>query len=126
MDGAHTHGHGGDGLVLAVIAAVVLIAGGSGAAKAVDRALITVLVVAGAVIGVAIAGVVALLVYRARRDRPGRPIAAPVAYQLPPTAPQRLEVPDHPAIAPAREIHLHLSVSPDELAAIMRHVRKDG
>jgi hypothetical protein len=32
-----------------------------------------------------------------------------------------LEESHKPAIGPGREIHLHLNVSPDQLAAIMRH-----
>jgi len=33
----------------------------------------------------------------------------------------RLEVSERPAIAPSREIHLHLNATPDQLAAILRH-----
>jgi pimeloyl-ACP methyl ester carboxylesterase len=70
-------------------------------------------------------GGIALLVYRPRRDRPGRPIPAPAMYQLPPAAPQDLEDPQRPAIEPGREIHLHLNVSPGQLAVILRHHSKE-
>jgi hypothetical protein len=32
-----------------------------------------------------------------------------------------LESSRKPGIGPAREVHLHLNVSPDQLAAILRH-----
>jgi hypothetical protein len=35
--------------------------------------------------------------------------------------PPHLEAPARPAVEPPREVHLHLTVSPDQLAAIMRH-----
>ena len=77
---------GGGGLVLAVIAAAVLI--GSGAASAIASALVTVLIVTGVVITLAVAGVIALLVYRTRSERPGRPIEArPVVPATPGFAP---------------------------------------
>ena len=116
---------GGGGLVLiAVIAAAVLI--GSGAASAAVSALVTIVIVIGCVLGLAVLGAVACLVYRGRSgprrsDRPGRPIAALPVYQLPPESRPRLEETSKPAIGPGREIHLHLNVTPDQLAAIMRH-----
>ena len=99
-------GGGGGGLALAVIAAAVLI--GSGAVSAAVSALVTVAIIVGAVLVLAVAGVVAWLVYRARSvpapsDRPGRPVAAPVAYQLPPEVRPQLEESHKPAIEPPRE-----------------------
>jgi hypothetical protein len=87
LDGAHTHGPQGGGLVMAVIAAAILL--GSGAASAVASALVTIAVVLGCVIGLAVLGGIGWLVYRVRSgpvrsDRPGRPVAARQVSQLPP------------------------------------------
>lgn len=102
-----------------MIAVVVILAGSGGAAIA--SAVETVLIVLGSVIGLAVAGVVGLLVHRARQDRPGRPIAAPVMYQLPPEPRPRLEEPSKPAIEPSREIHVHIHVADaTQAAAIIR------
>jgi hypothetical protein len=114
---------GGGRLVLAVIAAAVLI--GSGAASAIASALVTILIVIGSIIGLAVLGGIAWLVYRARQDRPGRPIVSPAVYRLPPGAPPRLQGPGRPALEPGRELHLHLTVSADQLAAIMRHYTEE-
>jgi hypothetical protein len=117
-------GGGSGGVALAVIAAVVLI---GGAGSAIASALVTFAITAAAVITVAVLAAVAVLVYRARQDRPGRPIAAPVVSRLPPVQRPRLEEPSKPAIgAPRREVHFHLNVSPGELAAIMRHYTEEG
>jgi len=66
---------GGGGLALAVIAAAVLI--GSGAVSAAVSALVTILIITGSVIALAVPGVIAWLVHRARRDRRARQV-----YQL--------------------------------------------
>ena len=66
-------------------------------------------------------GVVALLVYRTRSDRPGQPIAARPVYQLPPESRPQLEESSKPAIEPPRELHLHFHVAdPAEAAEIIR------
>lgn len=122
-------GSGGSssGLALAVIAAVVLIGSGavSAAASAIVSLLVTIAIVLGSLLGLAVLAGIALLVHRARSDRPGRPIAARLMYPVPPAARPELEVPDKPAIEPARETHLHFHVSAAELAAIMRHHLKE-
>ena len=64
-----------------------------------------VLIIAGVVIVLAVAGVVALLVYRARQDRPGRPIRPGRCTSYPPKSRPQLEESHKPAIGPAREIH---------------------
>ena len=117
-DGAHTHGpQGGGELVLAVIAAAVLI--GSGALSALASALTTILIITGCTIGIAVLGGIAFLVYRARQDRPGPPIAARPVYRLPPEPRPSLEAPSRPALEPGREIHLHLhGLTPDQIAAV--------
>jgi hypothetical protein len=109
---------GGGGLVLAVIAVAVLI--GSGAAAAIASALVTIAIITGVVIVLAVAGVVALLVYRTRQDRPGRPIAARPVYQVGPEMRPHLEGSYKTALEP-REIHLHFhTADPAEAAAIIR------
>jgi hypothetical protein len=110
---------GGGGLVLVLIAAAVLV--GSGAASAIASALVTIAIIVAVVLVLAAAGGIGCLVYRTRSERPGRPVAARPVYQLPPEARPRLEESSNPAIGPAREVHLHLNVTPDQLAAIMRH-----
>ena len=77
-----TTGGGGGGLVLAVIAAAILV--GSGAASAIASALVTVVVIVAVILVLAVVGVVALLVYRARQNGPGRPTTARPIAQLPP------------------------------------------
>jgi hypothetical protein len=119
-----TDGGGGcGGLVLAVIAVVLIGSGAaSAAASAIVSALVTIAIILGSLIVLAVLGGIGWLVYRARQDRPGRPIAPPVVSQLPPAARPQLEGSDKPtAIEPTREVHLHLTVSPDQLAAILRH-----
>lgn len=129
--GAHTHGPQGGGLVLLVVVAALAI--GSGAASRITDAIVSLLIIVGVVIVLAVAGVVALLVWRTRSERPGRPAAARPVYQLPPDPRPELEEshkpaaiePRHenhfPAIGPGREVHYHFHVSAAELAAIMRH-----
>lgn len=112
------NGPSGD-LVLAVIVAAVLI--GSGAAHAITSLLVTIAIVLGSTIGLAVLGGIAWLVYRARRNRPGRPSAARPVYQLPPRPGRAWRPPGRPVLEPGREIHLHLNVTPDQLAAILRH-----
>jgi hypothetical protein len=114
-----TTGGGSGGLVL-VLAAVIL--AGSGAASAAVSALVTILIITGSVIGAAVLGGIGWLVYRARQDRPGRPIAARPIVQLPPAARPGLPEPCKPAIeAPRNELHLHFhGMSPAEAAEAIR------
>ena len=58
------------------------------------------------------------MVTPALQDRAGRPIAARPVF---PEAQPSLVAPGYPALEAAREIHLHLNVSRDQLAAILRH-----
>lgn len=135
-DGAHTHGPQGGGLVLAVIAAVVL--AGSGAASAVASAVVTIAITAAVAVSVAIAGVIGLLVYRTRSERRRRPIPAPVVSRIGPAQRPELSESHKPAaeqffpraetnqaIGTPREVHFHLNVTPDQLAAIMRRIEEE-
>jgi hypothetical protein len=113
-------GGSGGGLVLAVIAAAVLL--GSGAASAIASALVIVAIIVAVAVALAVAAGIALLVYRARQDRPGQPIAARPVYQLAAEEVRpHLDASGRPAIEPPREVHLSLTVTPDQLAAIMRY-----
>ena len=97
----------GGALVLAVIGAVILL--GSGAAAKIATAVVVVLIAIAVVAVLAVGGLGAYLVYRARQDRPGRPVGAPMAYQLPPEVRPQLE-----------ESHIH--VDPEQLAAIINRI----
>ena len=116
-----TGGGGRGGLVLVLIVAAAVL--GSGAASAIASALVTILIIVAVVIVLAIAAGVAWLVYRARQVVNVRPpdINARPAYQLAAEVRPHLEASGRPAIGPAREVHLHLNVTPDQLAAIVRH-----
>jgi hypothetical protein len=128
-----TDGGGSGALVLVVVVALVLIGSGaaSAAASAIASLLVTIAIVLGSAIVLAVLGAVAWLVYRARQDRPvlGRrdpspsiqatPIAARPVHQLAAEPQPQLE-------APGREVHLHLNVTPDQLAAIMRHYTEES
>ena len=48
------------------------------------RALVMILIILGCTIALAAIGGIAWLVHQAHQDRPGRPVAARAAYQLPP------------------------------------------
>jgi hypothetical protein len=115
---------GGGGLVLVLVlvliaAAAILI--GSGAVSAAVSALVTILIIAAVVTGLAVLGGTALLVHRARQGRPAPPIQARPSYWVRPAEPPGLGMSEPLAIEPGREIHLHLNVTPDQLAAILRH-----
>jgi hypothetical protein len=127
-DGAHTHGGGGfDGAWVVILAAVLIGTGVvSAALSAITRLLELAAIITGCAIGLAVLGGLGWLVYRARSgprrsDRPGRPIAPPLARQLPPAERPVLSADHKPAIEPPRETHLHFHVSAAELAAILRH-----
>jgi hypothetical protein len=121
-----TDGGGPGGrLVLGVIAALVLV--GSGGATAIASALVTILVAVACTITLAVLGIAGLLVYRARSERPRRPIAARPVSQIPPKPRVELESSRKPAIEPRRELgasevhhHLHLyGLTPEQIAAIV-------
>lgn len=122
--GAHTHGPQGGGLVLVVLI-VAALAVGSGAASAAVHALEVIVIVIACVLTVAVLGGIALLAYRARSEPRRRPIGAPAVYELPPESRPVLSSEHKTAIEPPREIHLHISVTPDQLAAIMRHYTEE-
>jgi hypothetical protein len=52
-------------------------------------------------------------------------VDATLPAEMPRAAPQVLKVSRPLAIEPPREIHLHLNVSPDQLAAIMRRYAEE-
>lgn len=127
---------GGGGLLLAVIAAAVLI--GSGAASAAVSALVTIVIVVGCVIGAAMLGGVALLVYRARQrpreirtyrsDLEGAP-ALKLRTGVRNSAPEiRHAGADLRAIeAPRNELHLHFhGMSAAEAAEAIRQASEGG
>ena len=118
-----TTGSRGSDVGLAILAAVLI---GSGALTTIVHAIEVILIVTGCTIALAVVGGIALLVYRARQNPPGRPIAAPPMSRLAPAERPQLEVSHKPAIGPAREVHLHLNVSPHQLAAIVRHYTEEN
>ena len=118
-----TTGSSGSGVGLAILAAVLI---GSGALTTTVHAIEVILIVTGCTIALAVIGGIALLVYRARQNPPGRPIAAPPMSRLATAERPQLEVSHKPAIGPASEVHLHLNVSPDQVAAIVRHYTEEN
>jgi hypothetical protein len=114
-----TDGGGGGGAVVFMVAAVLLL--GSGAASAIASAVTAVLIITGVVIVVAAAVIIALLVHRARSDRPravysARPIPRAGGAERP-----GLPEPCKAAIEPPREVHLHFhTADPAEAAEIIR------
>jgi hypothetical protein len=126
MKGTWRTDSGGGGLVLAVIIVVIVAGSGSAVASAITGLLVTVAIVFGSVIGLAVLGGIGWLVYRARQDRPGAAIAARPASTLPSVQRPQLEVSDKPAIGPGREVHYHFHVSAEELAAILRHYTEEN
>lgn len=118
-----TSGGSGGGLVLVLIAAAALL--GSGALTALVHALAVLLIVAAVAIPVTAVSIIALAAHRTRSDGPGRPSGPVWVSREPPVSRPQLEVPHKPAIEPAREVHLHLNVSPDQLAAIVRHYTEE-
>ncbi|HEY1323214.1 MAG TPA: hypothetical protein VGF32_23350 [Streptosporangiaceae bacterium] len=85
-------GGGGGGLVL-VLVVVAALAIGSGAVSAAVSALVTIVIVIACLAVAAVAGGIALLVYRARSDRPGRPLEAPVVSRIGPGSRPQLSEP---------------------------------
>ena len=82
-----------------------------------------VLIIVSVVIGLAVLGGLGWLVIRARR---GRPIADRADVSGIPDPRPRLEGPSRPTIEPTREIHSHLNVTLEQLAAIIRHNTEEG
>ncbi|HEY1321016.1 MAG TPA: hypothetical protein VGF32_12245 [Streptosporangiaceae bacterium] len=128
-----TTGGGSGGLVLVVIAVVIL--AGSGAASAAVSALATILVIIGSIIGLTVVVGAGVLVWRARSDRPGRPISPPVVSRIGAAAPSGLSEPYKPALGapqplaiepPRNELHLHFhGMDPAEVAEAIRQA-SDG
>jgi hypothetical protein len=86
----------------------------------IDSLLVTIAVVLGGLIGLAVLGGIDWLVYRARQDRPGRPVAAPGAYQVRLEPQPELPPSRKAAIGPGRELHINLhGLTPDQIAAIV-------
>lgn len=107
---------GGGGIVLVVVAA--LLAGHGGGLDAAAAAVVIALAV---VVALAIGGLVAFLVYRARQNRPGRPISGPAVYRIPPETRPHLEGSHKPALeAPAVRLH------PEQLAELAEMLRRNG
>jgi hypothetical protein len=124
-DGAHVHGHGSGGgglgtavLVLVAAALAVRVAGPVLSAAA---GLVHILLIAAAVIlGLAGAGVVALIALRLRRMRPDMTRVVHRITPAPPRAAAGRTAPQ--AIGPAPEVHVHHhwhGVSAEDVAAIL-------
>ena len=123
--GLHCPGCGdGDGFrLIALVVALVLIGAIIHAiwhtlVEAAEIAALTVLSVA----ALAVAGGIALLVYRSRSDRPRRPIALRAVVQPPPVPRPQLEEPSKPAIHHHHgpEFHIYGTDGQDAAAALIR------
>lgn len=117
-----TDGGGGPGGGLVLIVIIAALAIGSGAASAIASALVTILIITCCIMALAVLGVIAWIVHRARQDRPGRPIAVRPVYRIPPEVRPHLEGPHRPALEPPRnELHLHFhDMNPAEVAEAIR------
>jgi hypothetical protein len=114
---------GGGGLVLVIIVAALAV--GSGAVTAAVHALEVAVIVLGAVIGLAVLGGVALLVYRARSDRPQAASERVPRADVPSAQRPELSANHKPAIEPP-QLHLHIDgADPEVIAAIMRHLSRE-
>jgi hypothetical protein len=124
-------GGGGGGLVLLVTGAAILL--GSGAAAEVATALVEVVIALAVVVALAIVGLVALLVYRARQVRPH------FTYRAEPVTGIRTGVRDLPAEVgvirqgalssdnerPALEANTHnVRLHPEQLAELAELIRR--
>jgi membrane protein implicated in regulation of membrane protease activity len=105
-------GSSGAGAALLIIGAVILL--GSGAAAAIAAAVVVAIIVLAVVVVLSAAGLIAYLIWRARRDvAPSRRgiVPAPVVHQL--AAPERPAIPQH--------LHLHFDgADPAAVAEILR------
>jgi heme/copper-type cytochrome/quinol oxidase subunit 2 len=70
-DGAHTHGSGGSGAALMILAAVLVVAIARPVAHAAIEILRAVLIAIAVMFGVGVAGLVAFIAWRIRRPGPG-------------------------------------------------------
>jgi hypothetical protein len=117
-DGAHTHGTGGGiGAALAIGLGAVLAASIAGPVAAAVGELVRLVVIAVAVIlGLGVAAVVALLVYRVRHRRAIPP--PPVLYPPPPARPVQART--HPQAIERPAVHLHFhGITAEDVAAIL-------
>jgi hypothetical protein len=101
------------GLVLALLLL------GSGAA-AIAAAVLVMLIAVGAVVLLAVAGLAAWLVYRARRGN-----TTPRRVLVQPYAVHQLGAPERPALEQPRELHLHFhGTDPEGAAEILRRCQQ--
>jgi hypothetical protein len=106
------------GVIVGVIAAAWLI--GSGALATIVHAIAVVLIILGCTVALAVAGGIAVLILRARQDRPVAPIPARPVYQVPPEPRRELSPPYKAATEPGRELHLHFhGLSAEQIAAVV-------
>jgi len=149
-DGAHTHHHGGNGVILAVIVGLVL-AASSGAIAETVTALARLLVIAVAVLAaLALAGGIAAVVIAGRQDqrqhawltaagaRDVRAASFPAAATTQPEdelarlraeiAGLRRQLGQHPAVPAGGGYHqhLHFHADPGQISDLVRRARGDA
>jgi hypothetical protein len=109
----------GPGPVVAVI--VVLILASSGVGSAIASAVVTLVIVLGCVVGVAVLGGIAWLVYRARRAPGIGTRGSDLGLHAGPEIRHSVADLRRPAIEPPREVHLHFhGADPAEAAEVIR------
>lgn len=116
----------GSGAPVALIIIIIAVLLGSGAAAAIATAVVVALIALAVVVVLAVAGLIAYLIWRARRDMTAAPlrrgiVPAPVMHQLP--------GPERPAIdrTVPRELHQHYhfhGVDEDRVAQILRRTER--
>jgi hypothetical protein len=127
-DGAHTHGSGGSGLgmaVLVVVGAALVVKLAGPVLAAVAELVRVILIVAGVILGIGIAGLVGLLAFRVRRRLRGAARVEPpnpgAVSPLHGVARAARPLPQpRPAIEHPTEVHLHLHrITHADIAAIL-------
>jgi hypothetical protein len=128
-DGAHTHGHGGgSGLgtaVLVLFGAALAVKAAPAVLGAAAELLHVVLIAAAVILGLAGAGVAALVAVRVRRGLQETPRAM---HHITPAPPKPSPLPSEPppAIEAPRQLHVHFhGVDAADVAAIIRRQQEN-
>jgi hypothetical protein len=123
-DGAHTHGSGGGaGDVILILLAVAVV--GPAAAAAAAELVHALIIAAIAVLGVAVASLVAFIAWRLRHARHEPPR---VVHQVTRAQARIVQARTEPrrALEPPRQLHIHFhGLAAEDVATVIRQQQKD-